>query len=236
VKTTKTFFNWLVKLDVLSASPAKQMKMKRLDRFVNREKAMTDEELSQILEYLEWRARYQKRTRDLSLVTFLADSACRAGGAAGLREDWLDLDNLEAVVREKGDKTRTVWYMHRAARSLRMWLIQRSASSGPYVFSNHAEPVTSATVSQIVRRACKAVGIRSLGAHSLRHRKGHQMNAMGISPAIAAIVLGHDNPQTTMDYYYDYTSETAREVVMKLGLPEQPTENNIIRFHSRKGS
>lgn len=223
-KTIKTFFNWLIKLELLEKSPATVLKHKRLPDHVSREKAMSDEEYEQILKYAKW------KPRDHALVLFLGDTGCRIGGAAGLQEQHLDLDQCSGVVTEKGDKKRPVAYGSACAQALRKWLIRRK-SGGPnkYVFSHSGKKMNADSLSQVVRRACLKVGIRSLGAHSLRHRKGHQLADDKVAPSVAATALGHEDPNITLTYYYPRDWARAEAALRKLAQPsEQPTK--VVKF------
>ena len=220
-KMVKIFFNWLVRADLLEKSPARLLKIPRASAEVEKDKAMTDEELKRLLDWAKW------RPRDFALILFLADTGCRAGGAAGLRVRDIDFDNLRALVTEKGEKTRPVSFESVCARALRTWLNKRPVKAGIYVFSAAAGPLQAASISQIVTRACQHVGVRALGSHSMRHRKGHQLAYGLVPPTLAAQALGHSNPQTTIDSYYprgwDKTDEVMRSFAVKEGdVPGQP--------------
>jgi integrase len=214
-KTIKTFFNWCVRLDLLVKSPALALRARKPSRYISREKAISDSELALVLDYL----RYKTNPRDYALVLFLADTGCRRGGAAGLRIQDVNLDRLIATVTEKGDKTRTVAFSARCAKAILHWLAYRSVHyvvKGVYVFTQHGEKNDPENISRIVRRACIRVGARSLGAHSLRHRKGHQLEDNDVHPAIAATVMGHESVQTYMDNYTHGDWESAEAAARKL--------------------
>lgn len=218
VKGVKTFFNWLVKMEMLQHSPARILKARKPPRRQTRDKAMTDDELDLILSYVRFRS-----TRDYALVMFLADTGCRVAGAARLKTDDIDWDKREATVTEKGDKTRQVRFGQDTARQLRKHIIGRKHIQGPYVFSHDGRRVRPETLSQRIRRACyglRKVGfdIRVLSAHSLRHRKGHQLADTRISPTIAATALGHDSVMTTLENYYPDDWDTAAQALDELSL------------------
>ncbi len=226
IKSIKTFFNWLVKIDALIKSPAVVIKAKRLQAYVSRDKAMTDGELERILSYVKW------KPRDHALLLFLADTGCRAGGAAGLKDGDLDLEHCSAVVTEKGEKTRPVAYGVDCARAIRVWLLKRPREAR-YVFSRSVKPMTAAAVSQIVRRACKKVGVRSLGAHSLRHRKGHQLADAKVAVSTAATALGHSDVLTTLHYYYPRDWASAEKELRKLAHHREAETGKIIQLPVR---
>lgn len=196
VKTLRTFFNWLVKLGYIERSPAvglKRLKAPRRDH----SKAMTDSELSRLLNYAQWEPRYN------ALVRFLADTGARIGGAAGLTVDLLDLDAQRATVTEKGNKTRPVFFGEACRAALEVWLQERNPDAGPYVFTKHGKPIKSDNLGQLFKRICHKAGLKGhTGPHSLRHRLGHKMADSRVAPSVAAQALGHESVQTTLEYYY----------------------------------
>lgn len=228
LKSIKTFFNWLVSLELLEKSPAAAVKVARLKRYVSRDKAMTDEELDHLLDYAKW------KPRDYALILFLADTGCRAGGAANLRDEHLDLDTMTATVTEKGGKTRPAWYGERCRDALRVWLVMRIRGDG-YVFGHNGEKISPAAISQVVRRDCLGSRLRSLGSHSLRHRKGHQLADQHIAPSIAATALGHESVETTLQHYYPADYETASQVIRDASMREQQAADaKVIKLPKRR--
>ncbi len=223
VKSIKTFFNWLVKYEVLEKSPARAVKTKRLPTYVSRDKAMQERELQKVLDYVFF------KPRDYALILFLADTGCRAGGASGLRVDDLDLQKQVATVTEKGNKTRPVIFGPKTANAIRGWLNRRGEVKGSYVFSRDGHQIKPSNISQIVRRACLAVGVRSLGSHSLRHRKGHQLADQHVAPSIAATALGHSDPTITLQHYYPADWESAEREMRQLVVSDKD-DGKVIRI------
>ncbi len=197
---------------------------------VGRDKAMTDDELAVLESYTLW------KVRDRAILLFLADTGCRAGGAAKLKLQDLDIDHLKAMVTEKGEKTRPVWFGEKTATALRKWLLKRGPRPHDFVFCGDNGPLLPASISQVIRRASYATDIRSLGSHSLRHRKGFQLADARVAVTVAATALGHENPMTTMENYWpnDYAraEQAIRELVEK---PEPASEpSNIIPLRKLK--
>ncbi len=210
VKGIQRFFNWCVSLDLLIKSPASAIHSKRRIQKVPKLKAMTDEEFHALLDYTKW------RPRDHALVLFLGDTACRAAGAANLKIEDVDLDKQIATVTEKFDKTRLVAFGHDCANAIRLWLLKRPKTAGEYLFSRRPQAMKPDNISLIIRRACLTIGIRSLGSHSLRHRKGHQMADAGIAASVAATALGHSDPTTTLQHYYPDDWARAKDALTEL--------------------
>lgn len=215
VKTIKCFFNRLVRLEELEKSPARVLKQKRLPTYVKRDKAMTDEELARLLDFVKY------KERDYAALLFLADTGCRISGAAGLTIGDLDLEKRSAWVEEKGDKRRQVAYGDLCAKAIIKWLLRRPKSAGQFVFSRSQTAWKADNISQMIRRICKKIGIRVLSGHSLRHRKGHQLADQRTAPSIAATALGHSDPTITLQHYYPADWESAERELQKLVATEE---------------
>lgn len=196
VKTLKTFWNWCQRLRYIEYSPADALKHRRTGRYIRRDKAMKPQELEALLDYVKWQPRRH------ALILFLADTACRATGAAGLKIEDIDFETRSAVVTEKGSIRRKVYFGDDCAAALLTWISKRAENAGPYVFNRDGKRIQAAHISQCVRRACLKVGIRSLGSHSLRHMKGHALADSRVAPSVAAGVMGHASPGITMEFYY----------------------------------
>lgn len=214
IKTIRTFFNWCVRVELLEASPFK-VRSSRLKRKVSSEDVLQDWQLEQLLAYASWHPRLY------ALVLFLADTGARRGGAAGLRVDDLDLANKRAIVTEKGDKTRPVFYSAITATAISDWLTRRGQIGG-YVFSKDGKPISAASIAQCFRRGCIAAGIGSHGPHKLRHRKGNQLARARVDPTTAANLLGHEDPSITMQYYYNSDWQMVEDVARQLEVKADP--------------
>lgn len=224
IKAIKVLFNWAVRSGISSGSPAASIKTARAPRSIARDKAMHDDELEKILDYAKY-----VTPRTYALILFLADTGCRAGGASGLKVGQLDLPNRRATVTEKGNKTRPVFYGEVCAAAIKRWLVQRGIDdSDSYVFGMKGEKTSPVALSQAVRRACKLMGVRSLGSHSLRHRKGHQLADDRVAPTVAALVLGHENVNTTMNSYYPMDYGRAEEAVRGLTVGARTVEVPLV--------
>ena len=234
VKTLKVLFNWLKRLDVIDKAPTEALKMPRINRLVSKEKAMTNAEYERLLdvceEQIELHPDAVDRYRDLALVLFVGDTGCRARGAASLMITKLDMVNMSAEVIEKGDKIRTVWFGERCAAALDVWFAKRNewlfimdaALEGPYVFHRRGIQFKNENIGRIIRHVCQKAGVRSMGSHSLRHRKGHQLAAQ-VPVTIAAIALGHENPSITLEYYYPKDTSQAEKAIRDLSARRGPT-------------
>lgn len=233
LKTIKTFWNWCVRVfDEIERSPARSLRSVKVPTAVDRSKAMQNDELAAVLDAVRY------KPRDYALILFLADTGCRRGGAVGLRLEDINWENNRAKVTEKGERERLVEFGDKCAAALIKWLAVRSKSyaiSGEklrdgtvcvYVFSRHGEAMKAENVSLIIRRACKAAGIRVLSSHSLRHRKGHELADARVNPTIAATALGHASVHTYLEHYAPHDQETALRTLREFAF--DPEESPIV--------
>lgn len=227
IKTLKAFFNWCVQREYLTRSPARYLSNRRPAR-IGEGKAARSDEVAEILAA----ARY--KPRDRAIVWLLAQSGCRAGDVAGLRLDRLDLSDCSAVVDGKGGKRRVIHFETETAEALIAWLEVRPEVDHPYVFTSTRGkgPLTSASVSQIVRRLCRTAGLeRSLGAHSLRHFVGMTLARNRVAPAVIQQYLGHSNILTTMGYCAAVEEEDLKAASKLLSVKKQTP---VLRLEPRR--
>lgn len=152
--------------------------------------------------------------RDYAMVLFLADTACRAAGIAGLRMEELDLNCCVAVVHEKGrggnKKARLVYFGKKTRRALEDWLDVRPNVNCPYVFINTScgrtkkrpSGLTVSGIYQIFKRLGRALGIKEgWNPHNWRHGAARGMLKNGASLIEVSQILGHSSVSVTGDFY-----------------------------------
>lgn len=217
IKTIRTFFNWCVKSGLLTgSSPAMGLRRLRQKKEIGREKAMPEAVYEEVLAYARWTPRYH------ALVLFLGDTGCRIGGAAGLRWSDINLEMRTALVTEKGEKTRPVFFGSETALALQRWRQQHTGECGDYVFQRDGKQMTNGSLGQLFERICRRAVGKGWGPHSLRHRKGHQLADHRVAPSLAAKALGHSNVMTTMEFYYPEDWERVQAEMEKLARKSEP--------------
>jgi len=106
LRAIKIFFRWCAEEGLLESDPSRRLKLPRAPD--QEPKAISREDVERMIEAA-------LTARDRAIVEFLADTGCRVGGLVGLRLSDLDLERGRAVVREKGQRCRTV-YLRRSGR------------------------------------------------------------------------------------------------------------------------
>lgn len=230
VKAIKAFFNWCVRVRLLEDSPASALHIARLDERISRDKAMPEAKYTKLVSTYLMLAKHKPKIhcRAYALILFLGDSGCRIGGAAGLQICDVYTKSRFAIVTEKGNPARRVWFGDECAAALDQWVeIQGADSREAYVFSPNGQAIRSDSLAQYFRRRCKDAKIGSYGPHSLRHRKGHQMADAKVPASVAATVLGHKNKMVTLEYYYP--DDTLRAEMATQELSYRPSSEDSIK-------
>lgn len=229
----KAFFTWCVNHEYIDKSPARLLKRrppKQSD--VDRDRGVPPAELRQMIEYARLTS-----PRNYALLLFIADTGCRAGGAASLQRARLHLDEGFAMLDEKGGKLFKGRFGEFTADVLRAWLRQRPEPSDAHDFvwtglGPHYRPLTPDGISYIVRVAAKKTGASHVwAAHSLRHAVGEAYAKAGIPPTATQQKLGHSDVMTTLENYYpksrEYVDQVSRDnplIALRPTADEPPQE------------
>lgn len=152
--------------------------------------------------------------RDHALLCFLADTGCRIGGALGLTMDRLFVNQLQAVLIEKGQRVRAVPFSAEMADLLRHWLVVRPTVTDAVFCSvahrnyGQAMSVNGWSTSLKVLRLKAGVTGRS-NPHSLRHAFALSILKQGGNLITLSQILGHSSVATTAIYSQFSESELA---------------------------
>ena len=153
--------------------------------------------------------------RDLVLMVLLYATAARLGEMLALKVGQLHLDGPKpyATVTGKGNKTRTLYLLHRAVSHIRKYLAEahgnRPDPAARLFYSKvggtHAQLTQPAVAKRLKKHAaaahkhCPEVPLR-LHAHQFRHAKGSHWIEDGLNVLQVSFLLGHANLETTMVY------------------------------------
>ena len=148
-------------------------------------------------------------SRDYAILRFIESTGCRRGGVADLRLSDLSLDAEEpfcrrVIVREKGEKERTVFMSSEALEAMENWLGERNSQSD-FVFTNSRYPdqgLVPYSVSEIITRYKRQTGITGkVSPHQWRHRLGRKLTQAGMPLGLVSQTLGHASVVVTNDFY-----------------------------------
>lgn len=197
LRAVKRLFHWLLTEGHLTINPTTRLKLAAAPK--EPPKAISEEDLTRLLV-----AAAASGARDLALVAFIADTACRCAGAAGARLSELDMTHHSAIVREKGRKARTVFFGDQTARALRTWLQARPPDSSDALFLRlrGGGPLSPTGVYQVFKRLAHGAGLtHRFNPHSLRHAYARRALQAGADLGTVSEIMGHSDIAVTARFY-----------------------------------
>lgn len=142
--------------------------------------------------------------RDFAILTVLARLGVRANEAACLELGDVDWRAGEVLVRGKGSRLDGLPLPDDVGEAIVDYLRRhRPPVSCRQLFLRSCAPfhgLSSSAVSAIVRAACTRAGVRSAGAHSLRHGVARELLRQGAPLVEIGQLLRHNNAATTAIY------------------------------------
>jgi site-specific recombinase XerD len=149
--------------------------------------------------------------RDRAMLLFTYDTGCRRGGVCDLKTENLRIDEGVAIVTEKGNKTRKVYFCKDTAEFLRTWDRVRQHSEW-FFYSmqggRHGTHLTGHGMYLLFRRLAKKGGVKgAFNPHSLRHRFAIDSIDGGGEMAVVSKIMGHARVSTTIDHYLIFTEK-----------------------------
>lgn len=217
VSTTRSFFRFLVREGVLSASPVSAVKAPRIGRPLP--KYLTLTQVERLLAAPDDRT--LEGIRDRAMLTLLYASGLRASEVVTLRLENVDANAGFLYVLGKGGKERVVPVADVALASLKTYLSQaRPAFLGKRVtnalfLSRRGKPITRQTLWNRIRRWALVSGIEErISPHTLRHSFASHLLAGGADLRAVQAMLGHADIATTQIYTH-VTPERLRDIHRK---------------------
>lgn len=201
MRALRRFFKWCQQQGYVGKNPMADIRAPR--RSYPDPKATSEDNLRRLLEAT---AQSVMGRRDRAMIMFMADTGCRAGGLLGLEMDKLDLAQRRAIVREKGDKARPVFFGPLTAEFLGDWLAVRPANA-TRVFCSLKEhvrgkPMSVSGLNQMLKRLKRKAGIQGrCNPHSIRHWFAIHYLEKGGNLSTLRRLLGHSDVKVTDDYY-----------------------------------
>jgi integrase/recombinase XerD len=209
----RRFFTWCYQeyaLDVLH-NPALRVRIPGRRR--QEPKAIALEDLRRLLEATD---HTPQGIRDRAMICFLADTGCRASGMLTLKLNDLHLDRWSAVIREKGDRVRTVPFTAYTGEQLRAWLGVRPYGAETVFVAlggrKPGHPLGLTGLHAALKRLKRKAGIiGSVNPHRFRHGFALRYLFGGGDPASLAALMGHADIKTTLQYYAAFREEELRQ-------------------------
>lgn len=211
VRAQKRFFKWLYQRHLSDSNPAEFLEKPRLPKQIR--KGIKVEAAEKMLDMS------RDNCRDYAILLFFRDTGCRAGGVCNLLTDNLDIMHNMAVVREKGDKERTVYFTTETALALAMYYSVREnpfQEDNFFLSDTSHEPLTYSGVYQIFKRLADKAKVKTkFSPHQWRHAAARSWIKAGMNLKVVSEILGHRSEKVTGDIYGTLDDEERRELYYK---------------------
>jgi len=163
--------------------------------------------------------------RDRAILLFMLDTGCRRGGVCDLKAEDVRIDEGVAIVTEKGNKTRKVYFSPFTATYLRTWAQVRQRSEW-FFYSmqggRHGTHLTGHGMYLLFRRLARKGGVKGVfNPHSLRHRFAIESIKNGGEIAVISKIMGHARTSTTSDHYMSFTEKELGDLHAKFSPVEK---------------
>jgi site-specific recombinase XerD len=151
--------------------------------------------------------------RDRAILALLIDTGCRAGGLVGLRIDDVDMQAQKAIVTEKGNKTRTIYFTRTTQLILSEYVARRSPDVSPLFYNlDTLEPLTTYGLRHLLKRLAKRAGVTGrVNPHSFRHSFAREYLRAGGDLSTLSRLMGHRDVTTTVHHYAIFSQDEVRE-------------------------
>lgn len=197
IRALKTFFNFLRKRKIVREDPAEFLEKPKLPK--QPRKGVTPEAAEKMI------IASKINPRDYAILLFTRDTGCRAGGIYNLLTENLDLQHNKAIIREKGDKERVVFFTPETTWALVMYLsVRENPNQEDHFFLSDRthKPLTYTGVYQIYKRLAKQCKIKSkFSPHQWRHATIRSWLMAGMNLKSASEIAGHTTEKVTGDIY-----------------------------------
>ena len=201
LRSVKVFFKWLSLEDVVPENPALRLEFPRLPQSPRR--GILDKDRDAMI------LTARDRPRDFAIFMFAATTGCREDGLATLLLKNLNVKNMQAMVTEKGMKSRFVYFEDETKRALERWLDMRPLVETDRVFvSITGEPLTTVGIYQIFKRTAIRADVKdNWSPHQWRHAFARNFLKNGGGLGILSQLLGHSDVRVTLSHYGGLANE-----------------------------
>ena len=186
-----SFFGWLFREGLIEKNPVVNLGTIKVAK--ETKKVFTDIDM-------EMMRRNCRRKVDKAIICFLASTGCRVAELVGLDRDAIDLENLECVVRGKGNKERTVYLDTVTAMYVRAYLASRTDDNPALFVTRTNERFQTGGIRDLLKRLEGTSGVEHVHPHKFRRTLATNMAKRGMPIQTIAAILGHEKIETTMEY------------------------------------
>lgn len=191
-ETLSSYFGWLEHEKLIYTNPIYNIGVIKVSKRVR--DAISEPDMERL-------KRSCSNIRDSALLNVLRSTGCRISEVTGMNIDDINFLTNRCNVIGKGDKERTVFIDDVTAMILKEYLATRN-DNNEALFINHAGTrLKPGGARNILKRLAQTAGVENVHPHKFRRTLITKLLNNGMPIQEVAIVVGHDNLDTTMGYY-----------------------------------
>lgn len=240
LSSLSSFFGYLCNRDLIDTNPCdkvikpKKIKDKRIIK-------MSPDEVVRFLDCIEFGSpsftpRQQAylihtRERDLAIATLLLGTGIRVSECVGLNLSDCDFNNCRITVRRKGGKIQNVPMSNEVIEALQKYLNIRekiNANDDALFLSIQNARMSIQSVENMISKFASAAGtFYKITPHKLRKTYGTELYQETGDIYLVASALGHENINTTKEYYAEQNEEKLLEARNIVKLRNKSTTHHL---------
>ena len=197
VRGIKRFFHYLKLRHIIDEDPSVDLEKPKLPK--QPRKGINPQEAMAMLDAAA------SDPRDYAILLFMRDTGCRAGGVYNLLTDNLDIFHNKAVITEKGDKERTVFFTSETAFAFMMYSsVRYNPHNSDHYFLNETnyQPINYDCLYKMFRRIAQKANVTTkFSPHQWRHAAARSWLMAGMNLKTVSEILGHSSEKITGDIY-----------------------------------
>ena len=200
ISSFKSFFQYLVKHNVLRSNPCLGIKAPKAKKSLP--KTLNVDEISRLLNV---KLTNHTKMRDHAIFELIYSSGLRVSEVVGLNIEDVAMDDQILTVRGKGNKMRALPFGNLAKAALNKWMDHRikisSAEDRAIFLSKSGQRLSIRSVQKSIRSWGIKAGInQKLSPHILRHSFATHMLESSKDLRLVQELLGHESLSTTQIY------------------------------------
>lgn len=205
VRCIKRLYNWLEEEGQITTAQNVALRLKKPKLPKHPPKEIAESDLMALIRAARSWGRH--RSRNYAMILFLAETGVRVAGLVNLRVSDVDLKRGQAIVTEKGDKSRVVFFGKETRSALTSWLSDRPQDTD-YIFVGERGRLTVSGVRMVLRHLAKFAGVLGrVNPHSFRHAFAKRTTVRGGDLAFLSALMGHSDIKVTRDAYLIFRTQ-----------------------------
>ncbi|WP_341877574.1 tyrosine-type recombinase/integrase [Defluviitalea saccharophila] len=202
-----TFFDTLVKQDVISKNPMNKLEKPKIRKTIRPHLDL--DEYHTLSKYID----SVNDLRGAALISLLYSSGCRLSEVHQLNKDSLDFAKRQFIVCGKGEKERVCMFNAECAMRVKAYLNSRTDTNPALFISKLNKRWSTKAIQDFLTTAGKRAGIKKrVHPHLFRHTRAMALLRAGVPLETIQRVLGHESIATTQIYAHNTLDDVQEQV------------------------